>query len=346
MSQPEPSQIRRPRADDRLMRDVLFGVSGYPAVLVAHDLKLFPLLAERPRSLGEVCDALQIAPRPAEALLSLNASLGLLEEHDARYCLTAIAEDYLLENSPTYYGGYFDLMIRNYATYSFESLKRAVLTDSAQFYGGEQVFKSHQEQVDRARTYTRAMHGTSMAAALAWPERVDLSAHRLMLDIGGGSGAHAIGAAQRWTDLAAVVFDLAPVCTVAEETVAHYGLQSRVRTQVGDMWSDAFPPADLHFYSQIFHDWPPGKCQLLAGKSFGSLKPGGRLIVHEMLYDDRKTGPFATAAMNINMLLWYDAGRQYSGRELSAILTEAGFSEIEVMPTFGYYSIVVGRKPG
>jgi O-methyltransferase domain len=93
-------------------------------------------------------------------------------------------------------------------------------------------------------------------------------------------------------------------------------------------------------------EWPPEKCQLLAGKSFESLKPGGRLIVHEMLYDDRKTGPFATAAMNINMLLWYDAGRQYSGRELSAILTEAGFSEIEVMPTFGYYSIVVGRKPG
>jgi hypothetical protein len=39
--------------------------------------------------------------------------------------------------------------------------------------------------IDRAWTYTRAMHGTSMAVALAWPERVDLSGHRLMLDIGG-----------------------------------------------------------------------------------------------------------------------------------------------------------------
>ena len=48
------------------MRDVLFGISGYPAVLVAHDLKLYPLLAERPRTLPEVCDALNIAPRAAE----------------------------------------------------------------------------------------------------------------------------------------------------------------------------------------------------------------------------------------------------------------------------------------
>ena len=50
--------------------------------------------------------------------------------------------------------------------------------------------------------------------------------------------------------------------------------------------------------------------------------------------------------MNVNMLLQYAAGRQYSGRELSAILTEAGFADIQVVPTFGYYSIVVGRKPG
>jgi len=147
------------------------------------------------------------------------------------------------------------------------------------------------------------MHGTSMAAALAWPERIDLSGHRLMLDIGGGSGAHAIGAAQQWGKLQVIVFDLAPVCGLADEFISRHGLQDRVRTQVGDMWADTFPPADLHFYSQIYHDWPPDRCRLLSRKSFEALKPGGRLILHEMLYDDRKAGPFATAAMNINMLL-------------------------------------------
>ena len=345
MTQREPSTVRRPRTDDRLMRDVVFGISGYPAVLVAHELKLYPLLAERPRTLPEVCDALNITPRPAEALLSVSAALGLLEESGGRYSLTATAEDYLLESSPTYFGGYFDMMIRNYSMYSFESLKAAVLTDSPQVYGGEEVFASHQERVDRVRTYTRAMHGTSMAAALAWPEHVDLSGHRRMLDIGGGSGAHAIGAAQRWTTLEIVVFDLAPVCSVAEEFITQHGLQGRVRTEVGNMWEDAFPPADLHLYSQVYHDWPPDRCQLLLRKSFNSLEPGGRLIIHEMLYDDRKTGPFATAAMNINMLLWYEAGRQYSGQELSTMLTETGFTDTEVTPTFGYYSIVIGRKP-
>jgi hypothetical protein len=116
MSQQGPQPIRRPRADDRLVRDIVFGISGYPAVLVAHELKLYPLLAERPRTIPEICDALGIKPRPGEALVSVSAALGLLEEADGRYGLTATAEDYLLEGSPTYFGGYFDMMIRNYGS--------------------------------------------------------------------------------------------------------------------------------------------------------------------------------------------------------------------------------------
>jgi len=111
------------------MRDVLFGIAGYPAVLVAHDLKLYPLLAEQPRSLPEICDALHIAPRAAEALLSVSTAVGLLEERDGRYCLTPVAEDYLLEGSATYYGGYFDMMIQNYAMYSFDSLNTMTSSD-------------------------------------------------------------------------------------------------------------------------------------------------------------------------------------------------------------------------
>jgi hypothetical protein len=59
MRQPEPGPVRRPREDDRLMRNVLFG------------------LAERPRTLPEVCDALNIGPRPAEALVSVIVSSAI-----------------------------------------------------------------------------------------------------------------------------------------------------------------------------------------------------------------------------------------------------------------------------
>jgi hypothetical protein len=122
-----------------------------------------------------------------------------------------------------------------------------------------------------------------MGPALVWPDTLDLSGHTLMLDVGGGSGAHCIGATRRWP----------------------------------------------HF---------------LTLKSFASLAPGGRIILHERLLNDEKTGPFAIAALSVAMLLWTE-GEQYSGRELSAMLAEAGFIDIEVKPTWGYWSIVTGRKP-
>jgi hypothetical protein len=110
------------------------------------------------------------------------------------------------------------------------------------------------------------------------------------------------------------------------------------------MWADPFPSADVHFYSNIFHDWPPEKCRFLSEKSFASLEPGGRIILHEMLYNDDKTGPLAASGLSAGMLAW-TTGTQYSGAELVEMLTDAGFRDIEEKPTFGYYSIVAARKP-
>jgi hypothetical protein len=71
---------------------------------------------------------------------------------------------------------------------------------------------------------------------------------------------------------------------------------------------------------------------------------GGRIILHEILYNDEKTGPFAAVGLSMVMMGWTE-GEQYSGAELSAMLTDAGFRDIEVKPTFGYYSIVTGSRP-
>jgi hypothetical protein len=83
--------------------------------------------------------------------------------------LTSLAEDYLLPESPTYYGGMLDLRIATSSTNSLDALKRAVLNDAAPAYGGGGIFESHAANVGRAETFTHAMHSRSIAAALAWP---------------------------------------------------------------------------------------------------------------------------------------------------------------------------------
>src|SRR5216683_1601951 len=89
----EPIEIRKPRVDERPLFDVLLGIWGYPAIFVAHELKLFELLSERPLTLDEICAAKKLARRPAEALIAVCA-------HAAGRGLHAAFESNLLRLGP------------------------------------------------------------------------------------------------------------------------------------------------------------------------------------------------------------------------------------------------------
>jgi hypothetical protein len=319
----------------------MLGIWGYPAVLIAHE---FELLAEKPLTLDELCKAKQLARRPAETLLAVCSSLGLVSRHGDRYSLTVLSREYALPSSPFYFGWQWDAWRPMMSVWSSDSLREAVLTDKPQgvFSDPGGIFASW--HAEHAVDFTRAMHSASLGPAMIWPRKLDLSRHRVMLDVGGGSGAHSIGATTVRPKLKAIVLDQPAICVIAREYADQRGLSNRISTHEANFFEDPYPEADLHFYGMIFHDWPPERCRFLARKSFESLSPGGRIVIHEMLFNDERTGPFPVAAFNVAMLIGMQ-GQQYSKRELSAMLKEAGFRKLEAKPTFGYWSIVTGVKP-
>ena len=136
---------------------------------------------------------------------------------------------------------------------------------------------------------------------------------------------------------------MAPVSGFVSEYAKKYNLSDRLRSVAGDMWKDPFAPADLHFYSQVFHDWTPEQCRFLTEKSFIALPSGGRLIVHELLLDPEKVGPLVPSLMSMVMLLWTE-GRQYSAVELTEIFASVGFVDVRAERTFGSWGIVTGVK--
>ncbi|MDJ0736257.1 MAG: methyltransferase [Nostocaceae cyanobacterium] len=348
-------QLQKPKTDERLLWNLLFADTGLKVLLLAHDIKLFPFLAQKARSLKEICHGLKICERPTEGILAVLVSLELVEVEKNVYSLSSLARNYLLETSPAYFGALLEMMIFRDSKHisSFENLKKALFTNTPP---GNQLMQSlaQNNQLIRALTFGNnlklirgvisSMHGPSMAAALVWSELIDLSTYKIFLDIGGGSGAHSIGAVSKWQNLQAILLDLPPVYKIAEEFIAKYSLQHRIKTQEFDMWKDSFPTADVHFYSAVYHDWSPEKCQFFTQKSFDSLPPGGRIILHEMLFNDEKTGPFPVAAHHMSTSLSL-GGQQYSGYELSMMLQQAGFIDIEIKPASSYWSIITARKP-
>src|SRR5262245_7361671 len=90
--------------------DSLLRPAGYFGIASAHRRGLFQLLDGKRMTASEICEALELRPRPVNALLAVATSLGLLDRSDERYSLTEQAEDYLLPDSPTYLGSFFDLL--------------------------------------------------------------------------------------------------------------------------------------------------------------------------------------------------------------------------------------------
>jgi len=340
------SGAERLDSDERALRDLLSGLFAMPAVLVAHDIGLFALLAERPSTLAELSRRLDLEGRPLEALLAMCAAVGLVRFDSDRYALRPLAEAFFAPGAPTSYGSYWDMLIRRRGLYTFDALRQAILTNTPSY---ERLYPGgpHSErEPDWPTVFTRAMHCRGRAAARAWPQRIDLSTHETFLDVGGGSGVHAIEAVKRWPNLRAIVFERAPVCKVAADCISEEALEGRIRLHAGDFWAaDPFPAADVHFYSEVFHNHSLEQCRALARKSFEDLPAGGRILVHEMLLGDDHTGPAPVAAAFLNMLLWSKAGRQYTRDELSGVLSAAGFREIRTIPTCGYFSITSACKP-
>jgi len=334
----------KPKTDDHLIWNLIFSFWATPAVLVAHDLKLFTFLGERSRTLGEVCAALGTSERSTKVLLQANVTFGLIAERHGKYKLTPVATEYLDEGSPINLGGYLNFLVANHGLWSVASLKKAVLTNSPQAGGGKDFFTDPEMQRAFARVFTKAMYSHSIGSALVWPDKVDLSKHRKLLDIGGGSGAQTVGALLRWRKLTGIVLDTPPVIAEAQQYIEPYKLGDRIVLHAADMFTDPFPEADVHLYGDILHDWPKEKGALLVRKSFESLPSGGMIILREILSNDAKSGPIPAAAYDVDILL-VTMGGQDSKREMTSLLKESGFRGIEIRPAAaGYRNLITARK--
>lgn len=334
-----------PRHSDRQIFDIYFGFLHTYALLYADEIGLFDLLADGGRTLDEIGRHATLSARAAQALVSLCASQGLIDTQAGRHGLTPLARELLTSRSPTSFNGVLASARSQQEAFSYAFFRASMRDGRSQLFGGVDLFDNNARDPEHSAVFTRAMHSKGMGPAQAWVRRIDLSGHACLLDVGGGSGVHALGALARWPALRAVVFDLPPVCDVADSFIGQAGLADRARTCRGDLWDTAFPAADLHFYSDIFHDWPQDKCLFLARKSFDALPRGGRIILHEMLFNPDKTGPRNVAAYNANMLLWTQ-GQQWSDTEVRGLLETAGFAAVEVLSTgYGDWSLVTGVKP-
>jgi hypothetical protein len=337
MTEPPQQKLPPPPAiDDRLLWDVAESVYAYPCLSVADELGLFALLDDSPAMPIEIARKLGISQRGTEVLVGVLAAQGFLEHQSDRFTLAEVARIYLLPQSPFYRG---PRMRADRANPRHRQILATVCTGKP----GEDPWAHHRLDAQQAEQFIQSME-TFLPMALAVAERGSFADVSQVLDVAGGSGCYSLALAHRHPHLQATVMELPIVCPITERYIAERGMQDRVHIHAADMFIDAWPAGyDAIFFSNVFHNWSAERCRTLAQRSFASLPIGGRIFLHEMLMNDSHDGPLATALFSVHMFL-LAGGKQYSAGELAALLSAAGFVDISVTPTFGYFSLVSARK--
>ena len=335
--------LEMPSCDDRLLWDTYMSIYHLPTLVAADDLGLFSLLKREPATVDEVAKGLSLGPRAAEALLGVMSSLGFLVQQANRFSLTEVSRNFLLPESPYYWGGL--LHIFRDPPITGASVRDALKKDKQVLNLAADFWETPKIDLEKAKAFTQTMHSHSFPAAMGVALRGEFSGVDRLLDVAGGSGCFCIALALRYPKMRFTMAELPVVCPLAQAYILEYGLQNRVQTIALDMFKERWPSGhDAVFFSDIFHDWGRGRCEHLAALSFEVLPSGGYIYLHEMLLADTKDGPRTATLFSMHMMC-FTQGKQFTLDELESLLRSQGFVDISATPTYGYYSLVKGKKP-
>lgn len=316
-----------------------FGASA--ALFAALELDVFTKISEGATTLDEIARGAGMEARNVDRLLGVLHALDLVEQAGGRFRNAPDVERFLVRGKPAYAAPWILFAGKDWKEWGRLAvhLRRRGLPRPLGMY--------EELTVEEARKYHEATYSVGLGAGRRFAKQVDLSGRKLVLDLGGGSGAYSIAAALAYPEIRAIVLDLPPVVAVAKEFIARHGLSERIATLAADFTRDPFPPgADVIVMASNLPQYAPDVVQAVVRKAFAALEPGGEMhLVGEMLNDDRQ-GPLLPALYALYEAIFDSGGVAHAVGECVDYLRRAGFEGVrarEFIPAI--LTDVCGTRP-
>jgi ubiquinone/menaquinone biosynthesis C-methylase UbiE len=326
-----------------------FGVHGVPLTQYlrwADDAGLFIALADGGSLTAEsVAARTGLTERGAGALLGVLCSVRLVSLAGGAYRLTDVAREFLDRRQPYYLGpSLYGMLhaplppqlrtgepVRRYSQFT------GTLTDTLRYLRKKNQF-GRREQL-------ASQHRRNLPVAIAAVRTGLFDGVRHVADIGGGSGAFAIPLALAYPALRITLCELPRALRHIPAFLNPHGVADRVRLLGFNMHKGPWPldGCDAVLFGNMFHFCDDDECLELLAESRRVLPPGGRVLVHEMLWNDGRDGPVATALWDFWMATM-SSGRQRTRAELHALLSQSGFSPAREAPTLAGFTLVTAER--
>lgn len=327
------------------MFDLVAGFVHTQCLAALVEFRTLDILLEAPQSAHRLAAAAKVPFERMSVLLDAGISLGLLRTDGRDYRLT------LRGAALTGVPGLSD-MIRHHGVLYRD------LADPAAFFRGEiapeladfwpYVFGAGASQDPaKAERYSILMHETQSLVADETLAAVNLSGHRRLLDVGGGTGAFLLSALTANPKLEGVLFDLPQVTAGASRIISRSGLAERVSIVAGSFRDEPLPEgADAISLVRVLYDHADDTVATLLARAFRALPAGGTLLVSEPMTGGSRPSRSGNAYFAIYTMAMR-TGRTRSPARIAKALYDAGFEAIRHRPTNRPFvtSVVTARKP-
>lgn len=329
-------------ASPAVVFDTLFAYEQSAALKTALELELFTAIDEGAQTAAAIAKRCEASERGIRMLCDFVTTLGLLTKTNQVYQLSPESAMFLSKRSPAYLGTMARFLLMPGIRNNFEDLTGAVRRGGVQ-PSGNTVADDNPIWIEFAQSMVPMM----IPAAHAIADLLGVSSMGAIkvLDIAASHGIFGITIAQRNPAAEVYAVDWKAVLAVAEANAQAAGVADRVHTLPGDAFKIDFGTGfDVALVTNFLHHFDPPTCTSFLTKICGSLKPGGRVVVLEMVPNPDRVTPPVAARFALTMLAGTLAGDAYTFDELREQLERAGFRDVSAHSLPTPQTVLIAKK--
>jgi len=277
--------------DVRDISAITYGFMASKALFAALDFDLFTRIERGCASPAALTAETGIAQNRMVTLLAALKSLGLIAEREGRFSNAPATTKFLVAGAPGDFRDYVRLVNGAFGYESFRHLSAALR--------GERIFPDkgfyeglvYSAGIGGAQ-FSSAQHSGSLGPARLMSKRVDLSARKRLLDIGGGSGAYSLAFCAANPRLNSTILDFPQTIETARTYARQSGLADRIAHLAGNAITTDWPKGhDVVLMSYVWSAVGGDDIAVLARRAFDALPPGGLVLVHDFMVENSREQP-------------------------------------------------------
>jgi ubiquinone/menaquinone biosynthesis C-methylase UbiE len=198
--------------------------------------------------------------------------------------------------------------------------------------GGRPQFPSYRERIEAdfpsVEKFLLALNDLAQSGAPGVIATGAFAASATVLDLGGGAGGYSGELASAYPAARITLADLPEILPIARAYLGRKGLEGSVELAQADFLADGCGLGgrmfDCVYLSHVLHDFGEGAASAIVARAARLLRPGGRLVVLDVLVPESGPRNPVEALFDLMMLVEVPGGRSHPLAKVKAWMGAAG----------------------